>query len=70
MVLSLVQGEGQMSISNEGWKELVTMLESLDDYLLDKLDFEIWAIQMERRLAKEEEQQAEGDNILQFKRKE
>lgn len=59
-----------MSISNEGWKELVTMLESLDDYLLDKLDFEIWAIQMERRLAKEEEQQAEGDNILQFKRKE
>lgn len=59
-----------MSISNEGWKELVDMLESLDDYLLDKLDFEIWAIQMERQLAKEEEQQEEGGNILQFKRKE
>ena len=57
-----------MSNSNEGWKELVAMLESLDDYLLDKLDFEIWAIQMERRLA-EEEQQEEGGNILQFKRK-
>lgn len=59
-----------MSISSEGWKELVAMLESLDDYLLDKLDFEIWSIQMERQLAKHSEQQAEGDNILQFKRKE
>lgn len=58
-----------MSISNEGWKELVAMLEGLDDYLLDKLDFEIWSIQMERRLA-EEEQQEGCDNILQFKRKE
>lgn len=56
-----------MKIS-EGWKELVAMLESFDDYLLDKLDSEIWAIQMERRLAKEE-QQSEGVNILQFKRK-
>lgn len=58
-----------MKIS-DGWKELVAMLESLDDYLLDKLDFEIWSIQMERQLAKEEEKQTEGDNILQFKRKE
>ena len=58
-----------MSSSSEGWKELVAMLESFDDYLLDKLDFEICAIQMERRLAKHSEQQAEGDNILQFKRK-
>lgn len=58
-----------MSINNEGWKELVAMLESLDDVLLDKLDFEIWSIRMERLLAKEEEKQTEGDNILQFKRK-
>lgn len=57
-----------MSISSEEWEGLVAVLESLDDYLLDKLDFEIWAIQMERRLA-EEEQQEEGGNILQFKRK-
>lgn len=49
-----------MSISNKGWKELVTMLESLDDCLLDKLGFEIWTIQMERHLAKGEEQQ-EGE---------
>ena len=47
-------------MSNEGWKELVTTLEGLDDYLLDKLGFEIWVIQMERQLAKEEEQQADG----------
>ena len=57
-----------MSISNEGWKELVTMLEGLDDSLLYKLDSEIWAIQMERRLAEEEEQQSDGV-VLQFKRK-
>lgn len=57
-----------MSISNEGWKELVVVLEGLDDVLLDKLDFEIWAIQMERQWAKEEEQQT-GGVVLQFKRK-
>lgn len=50
-----------MSINSERWKELVTILEGLDDYLLDKLGFEIWLIQMERRLAKEEEQQEGGD---------
>lgn len=58
-----------MSNSSEGWKELVAMLESFDDYLLDKLYFEIWSIQMERDLAKEEEQQSDGV-VLQFKRKE
>lgn len=57
-----------MSISSEEWEGLVAVLEGLDDYLLDKLDFEIWTIQMERRLAKEEEQQA-GGVVLQFKRK-
>ena len=44
-------------MSNEGWKELVTTLEGLDDYLLDKLGFEIWVIQTDRRLTEEEEHQ-------------
>ena len=48
-----------MSNSNGRWKELVAMLESLDDCLLDKLNFEIWAIQMERHMAKEEGNQEE-----------
>ena len=49
-----------MSISDEGWKELVDMVEGLGDYLLDKLYFKIWTIRMERQMAKEESNREEG----------
>ena len=53
-----------MSKSIEGWKELVTTLEGLDDVLLDKLRFEIWVIQMERQMNKEESEREEGVTCL------
>lgn len=63
-----------MSISNEGWKELVAVLEGLDDVLLDKLDFEIFAIQMERVLKEEalvfKHNPEAGSNVLPFRRNE
>lgn len=63
-----------MSISSEGWKELVAMLEGLDDVLLDKLDSEIWSIQMERALKEGtltlDHDPASDSNVLPFRRNE
>lgn len=61
-----------MRISHEGWKELVQQLHQLDDDILDKLDFEIFAIQMEREMMKMtlafNHDPALGSNVLPFRR--
>lgn len=61
-----------MKISHEGWEELVQQLHQLDDDILDKLDFEIFAIQMEREMMKMalafKHDPASGGNVLPFRR--
>lgn len=63
-----------MKISHEGWEELVQQLHQLDDDILDKLDFEIFAIQMERVMLKEalafKHDPASDSNVLPFRRNE
>lgn len=61
-----------MRISHEGWKELVQQLHQLDDDILDKLDFEIFAIQMEREMMKMalafKHDPVSDSNVLPFRR--
>ena len=61
-----------MKISHEGWEELVQQLHQLDDNILDKLDFEIFAIQMERALKEGtlafDHDPASDSNVLPFRR--
>lgn len=61
-----------MKISHEGWDELVQQLRQLDDDILDKLDFEIFAIQMEREMMEIalsfKHNPEAGSNVLPFRR--
>lgn len=63
-----------MKISHEGWEELVQQLRQLDDDILDKLDFEIFAIQMERLMTEKalafKHDPASDSNVLPFRRNE
>lgn len=42
-----------MTVSKEVWKQLVEVLYTLDDKLLNDIEFEIWCIRMERRAMQE-----------------